>query len=147
MKMAKRKILTFTVLLAAGAMLAIAADQTFSDNPQDNDNATTTWRRISVDVHNLFIRAADTDRSGTITLGGTPQQAMAANSTRSHLFFQNISDTAMYIRWTGTAAASSGSVLIPANGGSYENPSHFCPTGALSVFCATTGKSFTATEN
>ena len=88
----------------------------------------------------------DTDRSGTIAAGGTAQQAMAANSVRKHFFFQNLSDTDMWVRWTGTASAGAGSVLVKAGGGSYENPPNFCPTGAISIFCVTTGKAYTTTE-
>lgn len=88
---------------------------------------------------------APTDRSGTVTLGGTAQQIMAANATRTYFFFENPSDTAMWINFGATAVATQPSILI-APGASYENPSHFCPNGTVSMICATTSKVFTAKE-
>lgn len=86
-----------------------------------------------------------TDRSGTITAGGTAQQVMALNTSRYGFCFMNISDTDMYICFTGTATAGAGSLKIPA-GALYETMPAGVPVGAVSVFCATTGKAFTAWE-
>lgn len=88
---------------------------------------------------------AVTDRSGTIAAGGTAQQVMAANTTRKYLFYQNNSDTDQWINWGVVAVANEPSIKIVA-GASYENPAHFCPSGLISVFCATTGKTFTSKE-
>jgi len=54
----------------------------------------------------------------------------------------------MYVRFSGTASAGAGSVLVPANGGaiSMEDTNGFVDTGAMSLYCATTGKSFTCKE-
>lgn len=85
------------------------------------------------------------DRSGTITSGGAAQTAAAANTTRSYLLIQNVSDTDMWVNFGVTAVANQPSILIVA-GGSYENPPHWCPTGLISVIGATTGKAFTIKE-
>ena len=88
-------------------------------------------------------RAIETDRSGTITAGGTAQDVYTAEQApKSGVFFQNLSDTSMMIAFGETASATVGR-LIPANGGAYENPAAFVPSGKLSVYCATTGKRFT----
>lgn len=87
---------------------------------------------------------ARTDKSGTITSGGTAQNAFAAAAAVHGFYFMNISTVAMWIRDDGTAAtAGSGSILIPPNGGYYESPPLSTPTSALSVFCATTASAFT----
>jgi hypothetical protein len=87
-----------------------------------------------------------TDRSGTITAGGTAQQAMAANSARKYLLIQNISDTNMWFNFTTTAVTDSPSLLLIANGGSFVQEASFVSTEAISIICATTGKKFTAKE-
>lgn len=87
---------------------------------------------------------ARTDKSGTITAGGTAQNAFAAAAALHGFYFQNLSTVAMYIRDDGTSAsAGSGSILVPANGGYYESPPLSTPTSALSVFCATTSSAYT----
>lgn len=87
-----------------------------------------------------------TDRSGTITTGGTAQQAMAANTSRKYLLIQNISDTNMWINFTTTAVQDSPSILLLANGGSLAQEAGFVSTEAVSIICATTGKKWTAKE-
>jgi hypothetical protein len=86
-----------------------------------------------------------TDRSGTVTVGGVAQPVMAANSARKYLFFQNMSSGNLWISMTGTATAgAAGSKLIPPGGG-WESGT-FVPTGAISVYGATTGQAYTAEE-
>jgi len=88
---------------------------------------------------------ARTDKSGTITSGGTAQDVFAAAAAVHGFYFQNLSTVSMYIRDDGTAAtAGSGSILVPANGGYYESPPLSTPTSKLSVFCATTASAFTS---
>ena len=84
-----------------------------------------------------------TNRSGTITAGGTAQVLAPANLSRAGFWFQNVSDTDMWINELGNAAASQPSIKVPA-GAMYEFP--VVPGTALSVFCATTGKAFSARE-
>lgn len=83
---------------------------------------------------------ASTDRSGTITLGGTAQNAMAANTSRRFWALTNNSDTVMMVRVGGTASATAG-VKVNTDDLVYGEE-----IDAISVFCATTGKVFTAWE-
>jgi hypothetical protein len=84
---------------------------------------------------------ATTDRSGTITLGGTAQNVAAANASRQALTFQNTSDTEMRVTENGTAATATTGYQVTA--GQYLRINS---NKAVSVFCATTGKTFAATE-
>lgn len=79
----------------------------------------------------------------TITLGGTRQQVLAANTARKSLGFSNTSDTVMYVRFAANAASGVGIYCAP-NGGGFilEGPS--CSTDTVDVYCATTGKTFYA---
>jgi hypothetical protein len=88
---------------------------------------------------------ARTDKSGTITTGGTAQDVFSTGNATHGFYFQNLSTAAMYIRDDGTAAsAANGSILVPANGGYYESPPLSAPTAKLSVFCATTSSAYTS---
>lgn len=84
-----------------------------------------------------------TNRSGTITAGGTAQVLAVANLNRKGLWIQNVSDTDMWISELGTAAANQPSIKIPA-GAMYEFP--VAVATDISIFCATTGKAFSARE-
>lgn len=88
-----------------------------------------------------------TDRSVTITTGGTAQQAAAANASRRYLLIQNPSGSGgtCWFSSIGTALPASPSIEL-APGASYENPAHFCPTGAVSVIHPTTGAKITVRE-
>lgn len=86
------------------------------------------------------------DRSGTIATGGQAQTVANVNANRRWLLFQNVSDTDMWVNFSAAAVAGQSSILLKANGGSYENPPQFCPTGLVSVMCATTGKAFVIKE-
>jgi len=93
------------------------------------------------------ISGALTDKSGTITTGGTAQTAAAANTSRKYLFIEN-PYTATETLWFSTVAAAvadSPSIALQP-GDTWENPPHFCPTGAVSVIAATTGHKWTARE-
>ena len=99
-----------------------------------------------VDQKNFFDggykMAQRSDLSGTITTGGTAQN-ISASLLANGFAFQNVSDTDMWIRIGGTAAADSPSMKIPA-GALYETPANERPNGQVSVICATTGKKFSA---
>lgn len=86
-----------------------------------------------------------TDRSGTVTSGGTAQVLMAANPGRRGFWFQNVSAGDLWINEIGTAAAAKPSFKVPA-GSLYENPPNGVPAGAISVFGATTAQAFSARE-
>lgn len=85
---------------------------------------------------------------GTITAGGTAQNAHAANPSGPRILLANISSTeVMWFSYTGTAVAEGpGSFpLAPltattyAGLSSFTSPDWFRPVTALSVVAATTG--------
>ena len=86
-----------------------------------------------------------TDRSGTITLGGTQQTLMAANSQRRGCVVQNLSTGDLWISELTTAVASQPSIKVPA-GAEYTCSVNGIPTGALSIIGATTSQAFAARE-
>lgn len=94
---------------------------------------------------NTTKQGAVTDRSGTITLGGTAQQAMASNATRRFLFLQNTSDTDLWFNFTTVAVADQPSAKLTP-GAVFIMEGGFVSTEAISIIGATTSKSFTAKE-
>lgn len=84
-----------------------------------------------------------TNKSGTITTGGAAQNVCAANTKRKGFWFQNVSDTDMWLYELGTAVADQPAVKVAA-GQAFEFP--VTTIGAISVICATTGKKFSARE-
>jgi hypothetical protein len=86
-----------------------------------------------------------TNRSGTITAGGTAQVLAAANPARRGVFVQNHSGADLWLNDLGVAAAAQPSIRIPA-GMTCEFPLGCVPVTALSIFGATTGQPFTARE-
>lgn len=86
-----------------------------------------------------------TDRSGTITLGGTAQQVAAANSSRKYFLFQNVSAETLWINFGTTAVANQPSIKIPVDAG-FVLEGLFINTALISVIGATTGSAFVAKE-
>lgn len=84
-----------------------------------------------------------TDRSGTITLGGTSQQAAAANASRRYLLIQNVSTGDLWVNFGTAAVVGQPSILIKANG-AYEPV--FIPTGTVNIIGATTAQAFAMKE-
>ena len=83
-----------------------------------------------------------TNRSGTITTGGTAQQLASANTSRRFLTGQNLSTGDLWINEVGgTASASQPSNRVPA-GGTFSVSTN----RAISIFGATGGQQFQATE-
>ncbi len=89
--------------------------------------------------------ATYTDKSGTITAGASAQTLAAANISRKGFFIQNLSSGDLWIRTTGTAAATQPSVWLPS-GSYFEFPVGGVPTTAISIYGATTGQAFSARE-
>jgi hypothetical protein len=110
-----------------------------NDNPDDSGLNDTTGGGSAAST----ALPAGTDRSGTITTGGTAQQMAPANASRQSLTGQNISDIDLWINEIGGAAAANtaGSFKIPA-GSAFS----IATNRAISVVGATTGKAWTATE-
>lgn len=90
-------------------------------------------------------RGSLTNRSGTITEGGTAQTLAAANSSRKYLFVQNLSSENLWINFT-TAAAQNQPSLRLAPGDSFVMEDLFVSTEAVSIIGATTGSAFAAKE-
>ncbi len=86
---------------------------------------------------------AGTDRSGSITLGGTAQQLAAANTARTGLPIQNISAGDLWINDIGGTAAIDGVGSYKVAAGTTFNVR---TNRAVSVIGATTGQKWTATE-
>lgn len=70
---------------------------------------------------------------------------MAANQARSGFWVQNSSAGDLWISDVGTAGATQPSFQLVA-GALYESPMTGCPTGAISIFGATTGQAFSSRE-
>lgn len=87
--------------------------------------------------------ATPTNKSGTISTGGTAQVLMAANSKRQGIEFYNNSSGSLWLNVVGTATAGGGSIEVRSGG--YWSPS-VCPVTAISVIGATTGQAFTCWE-
>lgn len=88
-----------------------------------------------------------TTTAGTITTGGTAQDASAANASRKGWCVTNNSALAepLYVRAGGTASPTV-AVPIPAGGQACNAPG-LINQGAISVVAATTGHSFVSTES
>ena len=86
-----------------------------------------------------------TDKSGTITTGGTAQVAIALNANRRGFVIQNLSAGDLWWNDVGAATAASPSFKIVAGQG-YESIAGNCPTTAISIIGATTGQAFAARE-
>lgn len=80
----------------------------------------------------------------SITAGATAQDVFGATVNRKALIFSNTSDTIMYLRF-GTTAVSLVGVAV-AGGATVTFQGTACPTGRVSVMCATTSKTFYAYE-
>jgi hypothetical protein len=84
-----------------------------------------------------------TNRSGSIAAGGTAQDVYTKEQApRQGFEFQNTSDTDMCLAWGITATATNG-IKVPAGALYYRpGPDKIVPQGRMSVYCATTGKTF-----
>lgn len=91
------------------------------------------------------VSVTTTDRAGTITTGGTAQNAMASNSSRKSWCVQNPSSASedLFFRSNGTASATTGGDLSP---GQFFCSGQTVDTSAVSVFAATTGHQWLAFE-
>ncbi|WDZ97974.1 hypothetical protein Herbaro_09395 [Herbaspirillum sp. WKF16] len=86
---------------------------------------------------------AGTSRSGSIAAGGTAQTLAAANAARLSLKGQNISSADLWINEIGANAApdTAGSYRVAA-GATFS----ISTNRAISIYGATTGQAFSATE-
>lgn len=86
-----------------------------------------------------------TDRSGTITSGGTAQTVMPVNNHRAYLVIENVSAGDLWVNFTTPAVQNQPSLKISPNG-SYVLESSFVTDELVSIIGATTGQAFTAKE-
>ena len=88
-----------------------------------------------------------TDRSVTITTGGTAQDAAPANPNRVYLLIQNPSGNSGSVWFAiGTTATAASPAIELQPGQAWESQSSLCPTGAVSLIHATTGTKITVKE-
>lgn len=90
-------------------------------------------------------QGALTDRSGTITTGGTSQQIMAANANRRYLAIQNNSSGDLWFNFNAASTIGEPSFRLTA-GSSFVMESGFISTDSVTIIGATTGQTFTAKE-
>lgn len=136
-----------------------AGDRVIAGGIQKIQLADLTWSPtyvpIGVDGKPVTLRrGAVTDRSGTITTGGTAQNAASANTSRNYLLIENPvykSDGVtlnpaerLCFRTDAVAGQGAGSICLDIGQG-FEFTG-FIPTGAVSVIAATTGHAWTAKE-
>jgi hypothetical protein len=91
-------------------------------------------------------RVTKTDKSGTITSGGTQQTLMVANASRLGWQLQNVSTTDLWFNELGSSAVVGQPSFKLGPGDSYESPVSSVSTAAISIIGATTGQAFTARE-
>lgn len=89
---------------------------------------------------------AYTDRSGTVTTGGTAQTLMASNASRKGWRVMNLSTGDLWINDKGGTAAATQPAFKLLAGYAYESPTFGASTAAISIFGATTGQAFEAME-
>lgn len=146
------EVRTDTPVNANGDHVALQCDSTGalkigSTTPAAGSSSTTP---------NFVVPATSTvtDRSGAITTGGTAQQLTGPSTTRKRIIVQNPCTAAtqniataenLYVRTTGTASAAGGSwELQPCY--TFDTGPGPAPPAAITVFAATTGHRYTATE-
>lgn len=83
-----------------------------------------------------------TDKSGSITTGGTAQQLAAANSSRRALLIQNISSGDIWVNEMGTAVVGSAGFKLVSGDSYYAQTNR-----AVSVIATVTGQAWTAIES
>lgn len=87
-----------------------------------------------------------TNRSGTMTTGGTAQVLAAANTARRGYRVMNLSSSDLWLNDKGATAAAGQPSIKVVPGAVYESPAFGASTAAISIFGATTGQSYEAAE-
>ncbi len=82
-----------------------------------------------------------TPDNGTITAGGSAQTLFGGTTPPFGYLVQNTSDEDQWVSDFGTASADGSSILL-GPGQMFQTPPGYKPPGAVSLFGATTGKSF-----
>lgn len=115
---------------------------TYCYAPYSNTNPLPVSGTFSSSV----ISVTTTDKSGTLTLGGTAQAAIALNASRKGWCIQNPASASedLFVRVNGTASATTGTDLSPGQA-VCSSPS-MVDTAAVSVFAATTSHAYLGFE-
>lgn len=88
-----------------------------------------------------------TDRSGTITTGGTAQQVMTINAVRHYYIFQNISTGDFWYSFTNPTPTPGGLGCFKVTPGGTTTPDpQFVTSQAMYLYGATTGQAFSLSE-
>jgi hypothetical protein len=92
-----------------------------------------------------------TDRSGTVTAGGTSQTLAAINAARKYILIENpinaVNGETLFINFTSAASTSAaGSIQIAPGGSINLNIGTYITTELITVTAATTGHAFIAKE-
>jgi hypothetical protein len=112
----------------------------------DNGDGTFSYGMSATGAAAGPALGAYTERSTTITLGGTAQVGMAALATRKAWVLQNIGSADLWISFVETAQADNPGSMRIAPGASAFSSGGFVSTQALSIIGATTGQKFTLWE-
>lgn len=90
-----------------------------------------------------------TQSAGTVTTGGTFQQVLPANASRTSCLIQNTSAHTAYVYWLATGTASLTNAVQVQAGASFSciNPSGAPIRTAIQWTTSTTGDTFVVTEN
>lgn len=89
-----------------------------------------------------------TNRSGTIAVGGTSQQIMAANTSRRYLMVQNpiAASEPLFVNFGAVASAAATSYELAAGQMIEFSSPGFIPTGTVNAVAATGAHAFVAKE-
>jgi hypothetical protein len=133
--------------------VAIGFDGTATDlAPAQKTKSESFTVNLASDQEKCF-RGPMTDRSGTITTGGSHQTLAAENLNRNYLLVVNVSNTTLWVNFGVNATGASPSIPLQAassdgaaDGGVLVFEGTFVPTDSVSIYGATTGKAFVAKE-
>lgn len=151
---------------ADGSTIASSTNPVPVDNRQINGVAMSTGtgvsgtgtQRVAVSTDSVIGVAPTvinfTDKSGTITLGGTSQTMAAVNASRRRILIENYCSAtsqgiataeSLFVNWTTAAGTAAGSMeLSPC--GSYDSSLSTVSGEQINVYAATTGHKFMAKE-
>lgn len=110
-----------------------------STAPADYDTEAALLAKLLKLTGQVTPGNAPTIANGTITLGATAQQMLAA-ATRKGLEIQNTSSGDLWVNLNGTAAVNGGFKL--AAGQSWTSPPGMSVSGAISIYGATTSQAY-----
>ncbi len=118
-----------------------------SDSAAGNDQTNVVTPVVSVSgttsTGTPSAQGSLTDKSGTITAGGTQQTLAAADTARRYLFIQNQSSGDLWFNFGTNAVVSQPSIRLQA-GESFTMEGNFVDTRIISIIGATTGQAFAA---